>query len=171
MKGLIDKDGKLNILRGKELKEQWCNRSGQRAGECCDTCPLFGEPEITTDGKVNLTICDGKTLIFEEFFDDRLETEKDDSIQPSDTVGDCAPKKRKTYKSRVGVIFEGNRTERIYPTSDDLFMAITGRKRKNLHVQSEDYCSYLNANRLPGEKRKIAKIIRYKNDGTAVEFV
>lgn len=82
MKGKIDKDGTLYIERKGKYKCQCCpipeikGMEGVVSG-CGDWCPLFGEPVATTtehypdDDYITLTICNNRTLIFDEFTDER----------------------------------------------------------------------------------------------------
>lgn len=95
MKGKIDNKGFLHILRGNEYKEANCPNTytysdiKEAAGviDCGDWCARFGEPKpelnikpdgpgglrLETSSRINLDICQGKTLIFNEFVDERVE--------------------------------------------------------------------------------------------------
>lgn len=74
MKGLLESDGNLYILRGKEYKEQECPFDTERNWYCGDWCPQMGEPrEVVDDPRIFLPICQNKTLAFEEFEDRRGE--------------------------------------------------------------------------------------------------
>jgi len=67
MKGKIDEDGVLSIQRGSEMKEQYCHNSDNY---CSDSCPLFGEPNIS---KITiLIICEDRYLQFNVFEDERI---------------------------------------------------------------------------------------------------
>jgi len=69
MKGKIDNDGSLFILRGKFEKDMECPNSFP---SCGDWCPLFGEPEKTiNEWFFKIGICHGKTLVFDELTDER----------------------------------------------------------------------------------------------------
>ena len=82
MKGKIWIDGHLMILRGREMSPQNCPYA---PATCGDWCPLFGEPyphtcarsalDLSTEltGKTALSLCH-KTLIFDEFTDEREKT-------------------------------------------------------------------------------------------------
>ena len=76
MKGKIDKDGYLWLERAGKLKPQFCEHEGPQ--ECGDWCPCFQEPVVTTLtpifrklGQTTLIICEGNTLVFDEFTDER----------------------------------------------------------------------------------------------------
>lgn len=90
MTGILDKDGLLKIEREGVMIEMCCpfgntpNVQGehgvfwthQATKRCGDWCPLFSEP-LNTSGsdipeKVTLQLCNGKTLTFDTFADDRL---------------------------------------------------------------------------------------------------
>jgi hypothetical protein len=92
MKGKIDKYGHLYIIRVRAEIAQFCplhdNDLDGRLHVCGDWCPLFGEPyphterrnpfsalDLSTEltGKTALSLCH-KTLIFDEFTDEREET-------------------------------------------------------------------------------------------------
>ena len=88
MKGKIWIDGHLMILRGREMSPQNCPYAQAIGTTCGDWCPLFGEPyphterrnhfnalDLSTEltGKTALSLCH-KTLIFDEFTDEREET-------------------------------------------------------------------------------------------------
>lgn len=86
-KGRISLLGALSITRGTQDKIQGCPRSEDDGRFCGDWCPLFGEPEhvvdgwpsplfgepehVLEDGRPTLEICQGRTLVFDKFFDDR----------------------------------------------------------------------------------------------------
>jgi hypothetical protein len=86
MKGKIAKEGKLVIVRGGKEVGQYCCNTATREVACCDWCPQFGEPEMAVrkvvekgqviDSKIcpdetMLTICQNRTLYFDEFIDER----------------------------------------------------------------------------------------------------
>lgn len=52
----IDKDGFLSIKRGNKFKEQLCPLT-EKARNCGDWCPLFGEPHKQYDEKEEIFIC------------------------------------------------------------------------------------------------------------------
>jgi len=71
MKGLINKDGLLEIERAGIMKSQGCPRLDD--GYCEDWYPLFGEPDEPDryGGIVFLRLCDGVQWAFDEFVDER----------------------------------------------------------------------------------------------------
>ena len=100
MKGKITKDGVLCIERAGIMTTQRCRRSVMnldwRSGTkrsalmdnqyCSCDCPLFGEPEkektgycdtvkeideVRLTGRTLLKLCENRTLIFDEFADER----------------------------------------------------------------------------------------------------
>lgn len=82
LKGKIDEEGYLNIVRGKEYKEQLCplpQFADFDVKYCGDWCPQFGEPlrmqiQSTIDmikQSVDLRICQNRILYFYEFIDER----------------------------------------------------------------------------------------------------
>lgn len=77
MKGKIavdqDGDGHIMLDRGYGgFKPTLCPYNNRRP--CGDWCPLFGEPEIMSDGtQASLKICQ-KVFIFDEFQDNRKKT-------------------------------------------------------------------------------------------------
>ena len=87
MKGKIVKTGFLDIYRGGVPKDQFCihRKAEEDVPWCGDWCPQFSEPEKETvyvlnfgtegnfkeTGKTLLTICQGRTLTFDEFEDER----------------------------------------------------------------------------------------------------
>lgn len=66
MKGRIDVNGFLWILRGNIFKVMRC--PGPCHSECCDDCPHFSEPNF--HGSQVLKICQGKVLEFTEGLED-----------------------------------------------------------------------------------------------------
>jgi len=80
MEGKIDKDGNLEIKRGKKYKVQACFYSGGEAA-CGGWCPQFGEPDFykNADGVTDvhesysalLKICQNRLLNFDKFVDER----------------------------------------------------------------------------------------------------
>lgn len=89
MDGKIDEHGQLHIFRGNKLKVQPCKNEGPPGFACGDWCPLFSEPiradgnhlvtssdndTFTEKGSVMVRICQQKTLIFENFIDERETT-------------------------------------------------------------------------------------------------
>jgi len=98
MEGKIDIDGFLEFWRKNTFKALSCpfsndinqsdindNKYVPMGTSCGDWCPQFGEPEeelktlngledyihIIKTGKITLTICQNRTLIFDEFEDER----------------------------------------------------------------------------------------------------
>lgn len=95
MKGKIDKNGWLTIERSDTERPQLCPVAAYNPdidfSRCGDWCPLFGEPVtstteyITYDEKgttnasstphktclTTLQVCNNRTLIFDEFTDER----------------------------------------------------------------------------------------------------
>ena len=79
MKGLIDKEGNLYIVRVNEPTPQFCPHKSQ---PCGDHCPKFGEPyssqKMDRDGRPVtgqvLNLCDNDQLFFTELKDDRKST-------------------------------------------------------------------------------------------------
>lgn len=71
MKGKVNSIGRLIIVRGnKTEQEQWCPFADDLS--CGDWCPLFGEPKIPNNSRFTvLDICQGRTLTFEKFEDER----------------------------------------------------------------------------------------------------
>lgn len=86
MKGKINNDGTLE----KCIYEHWCemrcpftcvsdiDTRGGYQQNCGYWCPLFGEPQSHSDGSGEVAICQGRTLYFEEFHDEREETNDHD---------------------------------------------------------------------------------------------
>jgi hypothetical protein len=78
MKGIIDKEGNLWILRRNTYKPQFCIYNA-RFENCCDFCPHFMEPQYLHQlngkptGTVILEICEGARLVFHDFVDQREE--------------------------------------------------------------------------------------------------
>lgn len=81
MKGKITKKGEFKIFRHDRYKVQNCLYTEQVTG-CGDWCPQFGEPkESDTESRgsgeedwrrhTDLNICQGKTLEFNDFEDER----------------------------------------------------------------------------------------------------
>ena len=79
MKGKIDKNGKLWIERANMMKEQHCLEH-PKTTTCGDQCPQFGEPESIYAGEnatpdlIEVEICQGRRLQFDEFTDERKNT-------------------------------------------------------------------------------------------------
>ena len=74
MKGKIDEHGFLHIYRKNDYKIQCCPFDMKIGSICGDWCPLFSEPEKIRNGLKEywkIDICNGKSLIFEEFKDER----------------------------------------------------------------------------------------------------
>lgn len=80
MKGRIDKNGRLEILRAGRYEVAYCPYTPDKflitnyvqtghARFCGNWCALFGEPRQTTQG-TELELC-SKTLVWEEFTDER----------------------------------------------------------------------------------------------------
>ncbi|RKX56192.1 MAG: hypothetical protein DRP29_09790 [Thermodesulfobacteriota bacterium] len=70
---MIDKQGFLRIYRKNEYKLQLCPFSTIDSA-CGDWCPLFEEYKKCKLGLKDcwiINICNGKTLIFDEFIDER----------------------------------------------------------------------------------------------------
>jgi len=79
MKGKIDEQGFLYIYRKNDYKIQCCPFDVKIGSICGDWCPLFSEPEKIRNGLKEywkIDICNGKSLIFEEFKDERKNEEK-----------------------------------------------------------------------------------------------
>jgi len=86
VKGKIDEFGRLFIYRKDKYKMQCCpyiNSSKfftpNMSIRCGDWCPLFSEPKRIRNGLKEywkIDICNGKSLIFEEFKDERKNEEK-----------------------------------------------------------------------------------------------
>jgi len=69
MIGKINKNGELYIERCGKMGIQYC--PFQVGAEACGVwCPLFGEPFVDPN-YVELQICQGRTLVFDEFTDQR----------------------------------------------------------------------------------------------------
>lgn len=77
MKGKIDKDGLLEIERGGKIKSAKC--PFDFSARCGDWCAKFGEPLSHVTGRKMIEICHGQTLYFDEFEDERVNT---DSVHP-----------------------------------------------------------------------------------------
>lgn len=78
MKGKINDLGDLEIFRNSKFKMQKCNfaeMDGLGSQFCGDNCPLFGEPESVDVVCVSIEICQGRTLLFGEFTDERVKGE------------------------------------------------------------------------------------------------
>lgn len=77
MKIRIDKDGFLAIERGGKMKPQNCPYDNPPIdsipAKCGHWCPLFGEPEFTSENVMMLGICNDKYLICDvkDFEDER----------------------------------------------------------------------------------------------------
>lgn len=84
MIGKINKNGELYIERCGKMGIQYCPLTSiQEGAEACGVwCPLFGEPfvdpnyvDFRNDNKetrrTKLQICQGRTLVFDEFTDER----------------------------------------------------------------------------------------------------
>lgn len=77
MNGKIDRSGALSIERGGKMRQQSCVYGEGRGIHCGDWCPQFGEPValefgyIDTVVQAHLTICQGRTLAFQQFADER----------------------------------------------------------------------------------------------------
>ena len=75
MVGKIDIDGSLNIKRYKNMDMTYCpycvTPDGDQLLSCGDWCPQFGEPKDNGMGGTNLQICQGRTLVFDKFTDER----------------------------------------------------------------------------------------------------
>jgi hypothetical protein len=84
MDGKITKNGRLEIKRGKQYKDQVCPFfNGEMVTYCGDECPLFGEPaenikyktsagkQDFNEKKTSLKICQDRELEFDEFEDMR----------------------------------------------------------------------------------------------------
>ena len=83
MNGKIDKEGYLYIERGGMMKRQGCFFHTATATAimnyvCGDGCSQFGEPvqppphmQPAASPKMLLDICQGRTLVFEKFEDER----------------------------------------------------------------------------------------------------
>jgi hypothetical protein len=75
MKGKIDAEGSLSIIRKETYVGQSCmlaNVSGETIPDCSHYCPQFGEPSgADVQGKSQLQICRGRILYFDEFVDER----------------------------------------------------------------------------------------------------
>jgi len=68
----IDEGGLLWIERAGVMKPQFCpfvgvDEGGRRKSECGHWCPLFGDPEPTSEGGTEhvLTLCYGHMLVGE----------------------------------------------------------------------------------------------------------
>ena len=71
MKGKIDTEGELWVTRGGKGTRQVCPWD---AAKCSHYCPHFGEPyndNIRQPERMNIEICHGKVLVFDEFEDER----------------------------------------------------------------------------------------------------
>ena len=68
MKGKFNKSGILFIERKGTMIEQYCPRSASSI-QCRHWCPLLQETVMLN--KANVTLCNGVTLIFNEFIDER----------------------------------------------------------------------------------------------------
>ena len=75
MEGRIDICGELIIRRGTNENMQECPfkfNNGENIN-CSDDCALFGEPsEVDPQGKIQLQICQGRVLYFDELIDKRV---------------------------------------------------------------------------------------------------
>lgn len=75
MKGYIDEWGRLFIKRPGVKKEDTipCQCAHDRSRPCSHMCVSFGEPEYNfLENQVMINICDGKTLVFDEYeFEDK----------------------------------------------------------------------------------------------------
>jgi hypothetical protein len=83
MKAVIDRSGYLRLKRpysrqGKRPGRSACPFALQSLKACGDWCPLFGEPEKLSDGRISLPLCT-RTLVLNEFFDER-EPRKEDLV-------------------------------------------------------------------------------------------
>jgi hypothetical protein len=70
MKGKIDASGWFT----RNETDQYCplDSVNENEARCGDWCPLFGEPsEPDPQGKIQLQICQGRVLYFDEFEDER----------------------------------------------------------------------------------------------------
>jgi len=75
MEGKIDKDGNLEIKRGKKYKVQACFYGGDGCG---DWCPQFGEHSLSkSNGMTYLRICQKRILEFKDFEDERTQDGKE----------------------------------------------------------------------------------------------
>ena len=81
MKGKIDKDGILWLERAGEFKRQKCVftmtlirpeglEAYYQAQGCGDHCPLFCEPEDSTGGEIELSLCHTFHIFKKEDFKD-----------------------------------------------------------------------------------------------------
>lgn len=68
-KAKIDADGFLEVQRGSVLRKQCCPRTLNT--NCCDKCPLFGEPIDASSG-TNLQLCEGIVIRVVSFTDERV---------------------------------------------------------------------------------------------------
>lgn len=82
MKGMINEAGVLHIERKRDNNCLSGSLIPARCPfdrtECGDWCPLFGEPQSHSDGSGEVAICQGRTLYFDEFTDEREETNDHD---------------------------------------------------------------------------------------------
>lgn len=69
IKGKIDKEGTLHILRKGEWVTMRCKNVKGRY--CEDCCPAFSRPIVTDLGSARLSLCDNIVWTFDEFKDDR----------------------------------------------------------------------------------------------------
>ena len=75
MIGRIDANCYLWIAKdGKKSISQYCPyQSGEVSGRCGTYCPLFSELYGDAHGRVVIDICQGVSLTFDEFSDERKE--------------------------------------------------------------------------------------------------
>ena len=81
MKGKINRDGVLELWRVYQFRVMECKRSGMAVvdlgrspviASCGDDCALFGEPNPWSETRnIELEICEGRILSFDEFSDER----------------------------------------------------------------------------------------------------
>ena len=76
MKGFIDTDGDLSLMRGPRFVVQLCPFPvNSREDYCGDYCPHFGEPYKHKQGdytRIHLTCGNSRTLVLEDFEDKRI---------------------------------------------------------------------------------------------------
>ncbi len=94
MKGYINEDGLLFILRGRKYKKQICPyinswKRETRLDEfydpatCGDRCPHFEEPiyDHSPGGKTKIYLCHNKALVFNVFEDFRAKPKSADDVE------------------------------------------------------------------------------------------
>jgi hypothetical protein len=73
MKGKINRNGYLQVWRGKEYKDKYCPFIKSNCGDwyvCGDWCVLFGELDYEENEIPEIKLCH-KTLYFKELIDER----------------------------------------------------------------------------------------------------